>query len=103
MLNHHFEVNRTNLDHIIEFEVLRLTWMNAGAIQEGSVGTVQILQGQVPILEKDQGMLAGTPDLIWRFLIFQINVHWFFIRTPDEILAFVNREFDVELLTANNL
>ena len=86
----------------LTLSALLLAGVDARPVDEGAVGAVEVLDGQLAVLEADAGVLPRTPDAIRRLLVFQVDVHRLLVGPADEILPFVDRVFDVALLAAQH-
>jgi hypothetical protein len=58
---------------------------DAGAVDERSVGAFQILNSHLSSLEANAGVLPRAQDTVWRFLVFEVDMHRLVTGPTDKV------------------
>src|SRR3954468_4827608 len=86
----HLHLDGADLDDVTDLERALLAGVDAGPVDEGAVGAVEVLDGQGAFLEADEGVLPGGPDAVRRLLVFEVDVHRLLVGPADEVVALVD-------------
>src|SRR5262249_22659518 len=95
-------VDVADLNSVVHRQRTLLAGVEARAIDVGAIGAVEVFDGQLVVLETDDGVLARAPDAVGRLLVFKVDVHRLFVGAANEVEALVNGIFDVALLAAHH-
>ncbi len=97
-------MNGADLDDISQEELVFLARMNAGPVDEGAVGTIEILERQhtLGIVPMQDGVLARAPNAVRRFLIFQVDIDRLFVGTADKVEIGIDGKVQADFLATQD-
>src|SRR5262249_51689973 len=99
-LGEYAELNRSNLDDVVDSDCLSSSGGHARAIHKSAVEAIQIFDLQHAVLKMHDGVLATCPNAIRRLLIFQVNVDGRIVAAAQHIGAVVERKLSADLSAA---
>ena len=81
-------MDSADLNNVVEIQLAFLAGVDTGPVDEGAVGTVQVLDGKdtLGVVPVHDGMLARAPHAIGRFLILQVDIDRFIIGPADRVV-----------------
>ncbi len=77
--------------------------VDAGAVDVGAIGAIEIFDDQRAALKVDASVLARTPNAVGWLLVFEIDVDWLFVGTAKEVRPVVDGVLDADFLAAFDL
>src|SRR5262249_5587976 len=101
-LHDHLQLHVPDLDDVVGAEGTLLTGVDAGAVDVGAVGAVEVLDGQGVTLEGDQAVLPRAPDAVGRRLVLEVDVRRLLVGAADEVVAREDLVLLLRLLAAQH-